>query len=1336
MASDLSFNIVALDKASQTFIKLAEQVDRLSAKIDRLDGKDATVKVDVKTDESTKALDSFTNRWALMSAGIIAGSPAVGAAIVAGVGAGFIATAVLAQKSNADVQKTYTTLWQNVVQQTKSATASLVPVIVDAGNQLGQTFERLGPLLQAGFAAAGPEIVSLTRGVTDFAQNAMPGLVSMVERSQTVFSALATTAGTLGSAVGRAFADIGNNAQSIGGFVTSLGSILSTVLGLAVTLMNDVARVWAQNGAAISSAIQGIANVASGLASGALPILSAALGAAAQIVTGLASVLAPLSGTLGFVATAALAAWAAFKGASAITDGIKALSGVVLNAGASMENIAAKAAAGAAAMQGTSAAGSAAAAGMRTAATAASGAALSFSTAAETLAGPLGIALAGVTLAIGLLSSSNNDAEQSTQNLKAAQDSLTSAFEQSGGAINAQVISSLNGSDALKQAADASKQFGISQQDLVSAVSKGGPALEDLKAKLQGIIDANHELESSESGDVRVSADDLNATGTAAKKALDGLNGVAGAWKNSRADASQASKAVQEHTNSLLTAGPAYAQVAAAATAAGVGFNAATASLSFLGSQAKDTSGNLQGLLAEFAKDALATANAAGTISKTFSDADKQVAQSSQSVADAQYGVSQAARGVADAQHSEAQAAQQVQQAQQGVASAAHSVETAQRSLRDAIQGVSQAQYQYNQSLQAERDAEQALSDARQQAVRDIQAVHDALANSQTSEANARLSLFNAQNTAAGLGVTDQNARQLAFGTQITSGNQERIKAAIDLISAQNQLAQATEQANNAKQDAAAADRAGVNGAKGVVSAQRSLIDSQRQVQDSARAVQRAQEQVSDASFGLTQAQQGLQRAQQAVTDAGYAQQKAHQAVQDAQVQERRASQQLSTAQDNLRLAQDNASRSLDLSTEAGRRNLLQLFALSDAVKNQFGPTQQGYKVLIDDVAAAFGLSKDKAAEYLKQLGLIDPNYKFGVTAVGQVDLTPLKDFAGQGGYFKDGFRAAGGNFAFADGGLFRGAGGPTDDANLIAVSDNEYIQKASAVNFWGVDFMDDINNHRVPSKFAGAFAGGGLVSQNYWGAGASIGYEAFRNPLTVMGVKNLPQLPKYVPTDLPSFGGGGGGAIPTGQHLALIDAALAADGIPRSAWPRWEAGLNVLIQRESSWNPNSINLWDSNAKAGHPSMGLMQTIASTFAGNRNPSLPNNVYDPVSNIAAGINYIIGRYGDISNVQQANPNLPHRGYAQGGLVKAIAAANIFDGGGILQSGGVGINMGRPEAVLTPDESAAYKTVAQAAAKGQFGGKVEKHYHLTVQARTVDGEDIRREFRKMELESGMV
>lgn len=114
---------------------------------------------------------------------------------------------------------------------------------------------------------------------------------------------------------------------------------------------------------------------------------------------------------------------------------------------------------------------------------------------------------------------------------------------------------------------------------------------------------------------------------------------------------------------------------------------------------------------------------------------------------------------------------------------------------------------------------------------------------------------------------------------------------------------------------------------------------------------------------------------------------------------------------------------------------------------------------------------------------------------------------------------------------------------------------------------------------------------------------------------------------------------------------ALAANGItdPR-AIRNWLPGLLTMGKRESANNPRAVNNWDSNARAGIPSKGWMQTIEPTFNAHWRPGTSRNIFDPVANAAAAIHYVMSRYGvsaDGSNlmarVQQANPYAPPKGY---------------------------------------------------------------------------------------------
>lgn len=96
------------------------------------------------------------------------------------------------------------------------------------------------------------------------------------------------------------------------------------------------------------------------------------------------------------------------------------------------------------------------------------------------------------------------------------------------------------------------------------------------------------------------------------------------------------------------------------------------------------------------------------------------------------------------------------------------------------------------------------------------------------------------------------------------------------------------------------------------------------------------------------------------------------------------------------------------------------------------------------------------------------------------------------------------------------------------------------------------------------------------------------------------------------------------------------------------EDNLNALLkqmQHESGGNPYAINNWDSNAKKGTPSKGLMQVIDSTFKANALEGYSSNIYDPLSNMLASIRYTVSRYGSLYSGWTARG---YKGYKTGGM----------------------------------------------------------------------------------------
>ncbi|WPP10975.1 tape measure protein [Lacticaseibacillus paracasei] len=137
-------------------------------------------------------------------------------------------------------------------------------------------------------------------------------------------------------------------------------------------------------------------------------------------------------------------------------------------------------------------------------------------------------------------------------------------------------------------------------------------------------------------------------------------------------------------------------------------------------------------------------------------------------------------------------------------------------------------------------------------------------------------------------------------------------------------------------------------------------------------------------------------------------------------------------------------------------------------------------------------------------------------------------------------------------------------------------------------------------------------------------------------------------------------GANPGGSGVErwrpYVIEALKANGFEASAY-QVAAWLKV-IQRESNGNPNAINLWDSNAKAGMPSMGLVQTIGPTFNAYKFPG-HNDVYNGYDDLLAGIHYMKAIYGSGSSAF-ARVSGPE-GYANGGLISQPIHALVGEDG---------------------------------------------------------------------------
>lgn len=138
--------------------------------------------------------------------------------------------------------------------------------------------------------------------------------------------------------------------------------------------------------------------------------------------------------------------------------------------------------------------------------------------------------------------------------------------------------------------------------------------------------------------------------------------------------------------------------------------------------------------------------------------------------------------------------------------------------------------------------------------------------------------------------------------------------------------------------------------------------------------------------------------------------------------------------------------------------------------------------------------------------------------------------------------------------------------------------------------------------------------------------------------------------------GGGEDGPQGTGvsRWRESVVRALQANGIEPNDFR--VSKILATIQRESGGNPNVQNNWDSNARAGTPSIGLMQTIGPTFNTYKHPG-HDNIRNGYDNLLAAINYIKHRYG---TSDAAFTRVAAYGYANGGLVHKNGVYELAEG----------------------------------------------------------------------------
>lgn len=173
------------------------------------------------------------------------------------------------------------------------------------------------------------------------------------------------------------------------------------------------------------------------------------------------------------------------------------------------------------------------------------------------------------------------------------------------------------------------------------------------------------------------------------------------------------------------------------------------------------------------------------------------------------------------------------------------------------------------------------------------------------------------------------------------------------------------------------------------------------------------------------------------------------------------------TATRDKMLADIDGGMALDQAAEANKRRI-------DQILKEIPETERNSRV-VQDLVAAYGDIPAQVKTAMKVDGVDIVMQQLKNLKAAQLALN--ENMAPQDAYAKISNNNIYRAFA-ASGGYIRGPGTTTSDSIPAMLSDQEFVQQASAVEHYGVPFMHALNQKRIPKQLLPGYAAGGLVAR------------------------------------------------------------------------------------------------------------------------------------------------------------------------------------------------------------------------------------------------------------------
>jgi hypothetical protein len=221
----------------------------------------------------SRSIEHEIHQNAGLIAGAIAGTLALGAPVaIAAASTLFFGIGAVAVAQTERIQSAWIGLWDEIKQGVQADTAVLVPAFDRMAGAIGQSFQRMRPLLREAFSAISPQIDSFVASLTQAAEFALPGLVSAVREGGPVIQGLGDLLEDIGRGTGDFFEILSTHAPAAGGALSSLGDTMAELLPLLAELLGVGAETATIVLPALTAAFSAVHDVVGALG-GVLPTL-------------------------------------------------------------------------------------------------------------------------------------------------------------------------------------------------------------------------------------------------------------------------------------------------------------------------------------------------------------------------------------------------------------------------------------------------------------------------------------------------------------------------------------------------------------------------------------------------------------------------------------------------------------------------------------------------------------------------------------------------------------------------------------------------------------------------------------------------------------------------------------------------------------------------------------------------------------------------------------------------------------------------------------------------------------------------------------------------------